>query len=75
MVILSIDVIAPGDEVGHKIGNPTNAENKTEPEPMKPNTSAATQRQISKYILVSHQLCFDIILTHVFCDILTFSLI
>jgi hypothetical protein len=49
MVILSIDVVAPGNEVGHKIGNPTNAESKTEPEPtMKPNTSTA-QRQISKY--------------------------
>jgi len=42
-------VVAPGNEVGHKIGNPTNAESKTEPEPtMKPNTSTA-QRQISKY--------------------------
>jgi len=57
MVILSIDVIAPGNEVGHKIGNPTNAESKTEPEStMKPNTSTAAQRQISKYILILHRL-------------------
>lgn len=26
MVILNIDLKVPGDEVGHKIGNPTNAE-------------------------------------------------
>ncbi|KAH0947912.1 hypothetical protein HN011_011695 [Eciton burchellii] len=50
MVILSIDVVAPGNEVGHKIGNPTNAESKTEPEPtMKPNTSTA-QRQINNTV-------------------------
>lgn len=44
MVILSIDVVAPGSEVGHKIGNPTNADNKAEPESAKmANASTAAQ--------------------------------
>lgn len=33
MVILNIDLKVPGDEVGHKIGNPTNAEADSDSKP------------------------------------------
>lgn len=51
MVILSIEIIASGQEVGHKIGNPTNADSK-EPETAKPNIPALNQ-QNSNLILFS----------------------
>lgn len=46
MVILSTNVIAPGSEVGHRIGNPTNAE-KPERDATTSDSSAATHHQNS----------------------------
>ncbi|EZA51712.1 Replication protein A 70 kDa DNA-binding subunit [Ooceraea biroi] len=44
MVVLGVDVVAPGEQVGYKIGNPTNIESKADPDSTaKPNTSAAVQ--------------------------------
>lgn len=47
MVILSVDLKVAGDEVGHKIGNPTNADADGESKPVQSAQSAqaASQQQ------------------------------
>lgn len=45
MVILSVDLKVAGDEVGHKIGNPTNADADGESKPAQSVQSAQTTSQ------------------------------
>jgi len=48
MLILDIEVLFPGNEVGYRIGNPTNTDNKSQLEYVTTsNTSTATSYQTS----------------------------
>lgn len=48
MLILDVEVLAPGDKVGYRIGNPINNDNKSRLECVPTcNTSIATSYQIS----------------------------
>lgn len=42
MLILGIEVLISGNEVGYKIGNPTNIEMKSEPDSLSTSTSTST---------------------------------
>ncbi|XP_011875175.1 PREDICTED: replication protein A 70 kDa DNA-binding subunit [Vollenhovia emeryi] len=47
ILILGLEVLIPGSEVGHKIGDPTNLEVKSETESTSTSTSAAARYQIN----------------------------
>lgn len=52
MLILGIEMLVPGNEVGHRIGNPTGIESNSEAESASTaTTSTATNYQTSEYIL------------------------
>ena len=50
MVILSIEVKVPGDQVGHKIGNPSNAESESDSKP----SAQPTPQQKSDTLMQKH---------------------
>ncbi|EGI59093.1 PREDICTED: replication protein A 70 kDa DNA-binding subunit [Acromyrmex echinatior] len=49
MLILGIEVLVPGDQVGNKIGNPTNIEMKSEPESTSTSTSTCTSKATTSH--------------------------
>ncbi|XP_043581968.1 replication protein A 70 kDa DNA-binding subunit [Bombus pyrosoma] len=54
MVILSVDLKVAGDEVGHKIGNPTNADADGESKPAQSVQSAQTASQQQSSLMSKH---------------------